>query len=240
MSPPWLGTRRWKIGAAAGLAALTLAACAQAPKGSPVAVAPAVAATAPSHADPTRQAIDLLTRGKDVEARPILERALAEDPGDKAAKRLLQQLDQDPRALLGTKAEPYRVKPGETLSMLAGRFLGDSLLFYALARYNGLDSPAEVQPGQVLQIPRLVRPTLASPRAKAPKPAAKAEAPAPVRDPARAGQLRAAGLEQLNRGAPIKAAALLQQALVLDPGNPAIQRDLGRAERIRASLAANR
>ena len=149
----------------------------------------------------------------------------------------MQQLDADPNTLITGKAQPYTVGPGETLSMLAGRFLGDPLLFYALARYNGFAAPAHVQPGHVIQIPRNARPARASARPKAAAaPAAKAQA-APKRDAANAARLRAAGLDQLNRGAPGKAVSLLQQALAADPGNPTIQRDLARAQRIQASLS---
>lgn len=218
--------------------AASLAACAQAPKDSPLATAPAPAAAPAAPADRARHAIDLLNQGRVAEARPVLVAALAEEPDNKVARRLMEQLDADPKTLITGKARPYTVGPGETLSMLAGRFLGDPLLFYALARYNGFAAPAHVQPGHVIQIPRNVRPATASARPKAVAPTAKAEAPAASkRDPAKAGRLRASGLDQLNRGAPGKAVALLQQALAADPGNPVIQRDLARAQRIQASLA---
>jgi Flp pilus assembly protein TadD len=52
----------------------------------------------------------------------------------------------------------------------------------------------------------------------------------------RASQLRAQGLEQLNRGAVDRAIALLQQAAQLDPNNALIKRDLDRAVRIGAAV----
>lgn len=61
------------------------------------------------------------------------------------------------------------------------------------------------------------------------------QAPRPTavtRDPARAASLRAAGLDQLNRGEAAHAKQLLQQARRLDPANPHIQRDLDRAVRL--------
>ena len=54
----------------------------------------------------------------------------------------------------------------------------------------------------------------------------------PILNPARAAQLRARGLEELNRGAVSRAVALLTAASQLDPSNPTIRRDLDRAERI--------
>jgi Tfp pilus assembly protein PilF len=229
---------------AAFTAVIALSACADKPKGSPVAVAtPVPAPAAPvAPADRTRQAIDLLTQGQPALAKPLLRTALAEDPGNTVAKRLLSQIDQDPKAILKGKPKAYTVGPGETFSMLAGRFLGDPLLFYALARYNGFEAPGHVLPGHVLQIPRPERAAVVA-KPKAAKATPKADGPAPAaavasRDPARAAQLRAQALDQLNRGAPAKAVSLLQQARELDPGNAAIQRDLSRAQRIQASLAS--
>lgn len=70
----------------------------------------------------------------------------------------------------------------------------------------------------------------APPRAAPPRPAA------PAANPGRAAQLRASGLEQLNRGAVDRAIALLQQASQLDPNNALIKRDLERAIRIGAAV----
>lgn len=61
-------------------------------------------------------------------------------------------------------------------------------------------------------------------------------APAPAL--ARAGKLRALALDQLNRGEVEGAVANLKAARELDPSNELIQRDLERANRIRATVAA--
>jgi Flp pilus assembly protein TadD len=63
---------------------------------------------------------------------------------------------------------------------------------------------------------------------------------APLANPAVARQLRAAGLAALNQGNIDRAVALLRRAATLDPGNPLIARDLGRAERIAATVRARR
>ncbi len=173
----------------------------------------------------------------------MLYAVLVAEPDNAVAKRLMQQLDQEPAALLPGKPQTYTAGPGETFSMLAGRFLGDPLLFYALAKYNGFAAPGQLQAGYVLKIPKRPAPTVAArtpakPARAAPKGEAAPAAVATLRDPGRAGKLRAQGLDQLNRGAPGRAVALLTQAAQLDPANPAIQRDLARAQRIQASLAA--
>ncbi|MES2721939.1 MAG: hypothetical protein V4656_02180 [Pseudomonadota bacterium] len=88
--------------------------------------------------------------------------------------------------------------------------------------------------------PAAPRPSPQAPAAKpaAPRPAPPAAAPKPPANAARAAQLRAQGLEQLNRGAIDRAVALLSQASQLDPGNALIQRDLARAVRIRGAVRA--
>jgi tetratricopeptide (TPR) repeat protein len=53
-------------------------------------------------------------------------------------------------------AESFNVQlqQNETLSSLAGIYLGDVLGFYGLARYNGIENPSRVAVGQTIRIPR--------------------------------------------------------------------------------------
>ena len=195
------------------------------PEPAPQAVAPAVPAR-----DRIRQAVDLLGRGQSVEARAELALLLAEHPGNSVGKTLIDQIDKDPKALLGARNYPYKVRPGETLSVLAERFLGDPLLFYALARYNGIERPDTNEAGRTLLIP-------GTPKRAAATPAAPAQAKAaPAADPARANGLRRTALEAMNSGGIDRAVSLLQQAAPLDPDNALIRADLERALRIQASV----
>jgi hypothetical protein len=233
---------------AAAAAALLMAACATTapapppvaavPPPAPVAVAPVpvappepVAVVAPR--DRIRAAVELLDRGQQVEARAELALLLAEHPDNTVGKSLMDQIDKDPKVLLGAKSYAYKVRAGETLSMLAERFLGDPLLFYALARYNGIERPDTNEVGRTLRIPgtpkRAVAATPAAPAAAA------AKAPANL-DPERANGLRRTALEAMNSGGIDRAVALLQQAAPLDPGNRLIRADLQRALRIQASV----
>jgi len=186
-----------------------------------------------------RLAVQLLDAGEEDRAEAELRAALEEQPGNGPASRLLEQITSDPRTLLGENARPYNVRAGETMSQLAERFLGDPLLFYALARYNGLDAPNQLAAGQSLMIPH--RPGVAI--ASSPPPAAPTAPAAPALrgsvDSERANQLRLQGLQQLNSGNVDAAINLLRQAQALDSGNPAIQRDLDRALRLQAALASN-
>ena len=193
------------------------------PEPAPQAVAPAVPAR-----DRIRQAVDLLGRGQSVEARAELALLLAEHPGNSVGKTLIDQIDKDPKALLGARNYPYKVRPGETLSALAERFLGDPLLFYALARYNGIERPDTNEAGRTLLIP-------GTPKRAVPASPTQAK-PTPVADPARANGLRRTALEAMNSGGIDRAVSLLQQAAPLDPDNALIRADLERALRIQASV----
>jgi hypothetical protein len=188
-----------------------------------------------------RVAIELLGEGHARRAKAELEAALEAQPNMGSARRLLEQIDSDPRRLLGADARPYTVRPGETMSVLAERFLGDPLLFYALARYNNLEAPNRLSAGQTLMMPRRAGATVTATASEIPRSAAAlppAAPGAPSVDPARASQLRLQALQLMNSGQIDRAVVLLRQAQTLDAANPAIQRDLDRALRLQASLRA--
>ena len=122
--------------------------------------------------------IDLLEGGNEEQARKELQFALSLDPNNKLALNLMKQMTEDPVATLGKESFPYVVRSGDTLSRIAGRFLGDIYSFHILARYNNIKVPRQVGAGQTLRIP-----------GKAPSPAAlttnEPVRPAPTRvDPA--------------------------------------------------------
>jgi len=103
-------------------------------------------------------AIALLEQGHAGEARAQLTQAMEQNPkGAFTARHLIAQLDEDPETLLGTEYFNYEVRPGESLSLLAGRYLGDETLFYSLARYNDIAVPNRVPAGRTLKIPGRAR-----------------------------------------------------------------------------------
>lgn len=98
-------------------------------------------------------AMDLLENGRGDAARTLLA-ALAEDaPRSRVLTSLLRQIDAPPEQLLPGPYRQVRVDAGESLSLIAARELGDPLMFYALARLNGIDVPAQVPVGTVLKVP---------------------------------------------------------------------------------------
>ena len=94
-----------------------------------------------------------LDNGNEVPARADLDRALQADPGNRLAQNLLRQITADPVALLGRESFSYVVKPNDTISSIAARFLNDSNAFYILARYNGIAVPRQIAGGQTIRIP---------------------------------------------------------------------------------------
>lgn len=216
-------------------------------------VAPAAVDPGWAGRDGVKEAIALLNRGEAVEARKRLVAVLKVQPGDGIARSLLSQIDTDPKVLLGAESYSYTVREGESLSSLAQRFLGDPMKFYALARYNEIAAPAQVGPGRTILIPGK-RPAAVAKKASPPKPApaakkapqtATAKAPPPAAkppartaNPALAAKLRGQGLGAMNAGSINRAVALLRQALSLDPANPVIRADLGRALRIQKTVVA--
>ena len=98
-------------------------------------------------------AVGMLEAGREDDARAELQRALAQDPHNKLALNLRRQIEADPATALGRESFSYTVRPNESLSMIAGRFLGDIYSFYILARYNNIAVPRQVAGGQTLRIP---------------------------------------------------------------------------------------
>lgn len=143
---------------------------------------PATPAEAAQAQKMARAVIDLLEAGKEDEARAELERALALDFNNKLALNLMRQITMDP-AELGRESFNYTVRPSDTLSRIAQRFLNDLYAFYILARYNGIAVPKQISSGQVLRIPG--KPP-AGGAAAAPEPAPRPAAPAPSRTAAAA------------------------------------------------------
>lgn len=232
--------------------ALTIAACSHGPTARPATGAAATAATPASEIDAI---LLLLDQGDTGAAKKRIKAALKRDPMNPSVLVLHASIERDPVELLGPKSFAYTTRSGDTMSGLAQRFLGNRLKAYQLARYNGIARPAALAAGQTLRIPgepaRIEpprrpdprpepRPTAPAPTRTKPVPAKPAASATPAANPAAARQARAAGLAALNAGNIGRAVGMLRRATMLDPGNPAIARDLARAERIAATVRARR
>lgn len=99
------------------------------------------------------KALQRLEQGDYENARNQLVWALQEKPGLQIADKLIQQIDADPIDYLGMKSYSYRVESGESLSIIAGKFLEDPMKFVILARYNKLENPSQLAPGDRIRVP---------------------------------------------------------------------------------------
>jgi tetratricopeptide (TPR) repeat protein len=179
---------------AAVMAAVLASACQAPPTATTPAPAPAKPVAAPEPAPPppvavpapppapepanpanaqrlVSSAIELLEAGNEEHATIDLQRALQADPNPRLAQSLMRQLTADPMATLGRESFAYRVQPGESLSRIAQRFLGDVHLFYLLARYNDIKVPKQLAGGQLIKIPGRAQPPAPGPAATVPAPA---------------------------------------------------------------------
>jgi Tfp pilus assembly protein PilF len=233
---------------AAGLfLALSLGACASVPQ---ALQGGAALGSLHSAQDRVHGAIELLHRGEENRARSLLEAALRQEPGNVSARRLLEEIETDPVQQLGERSRAYVVRDTDTMTGLAERFVGDPLMFYALARYNHI-VPNDLATGQTIRVPDHGRPAQTAahappavtsnasvaPPSATPPPAAPA-ATTTNAAAVRANRLRLRGLELLNAGDVDQAVAVLGQARALDANSSAIQNDLARAQRIQATLHA--
>lgn len=192
-----------------------------APAPAPAAAAPAAPAVPAGPVTPALQqqaqrmalaAVGMLESGHEEEGRAEVQRALAADPNNKLALNLMRQISADPVTALGRESFNYTVRPSETLSMIAARFMGDLYSFYILARYNGIAVPRQVAHGQVLRIPGKAPPPTAvakePPRSEPtppPTPVAAAVVPAPAPEPTPAERAMRAG-EAAERGGDLERA----------------------------------
>jgi hypothetical protein len=96
---------------------------------------------------------ELLFAGDEKGAWQRLNEALKIDPKHRPALLLMSQISDDPRKLLGDMSEPYTVGKGESLRQIAAARLGDARLFYALARYNNVAVPRQLEVGRSILLP---------------------------------------------------------------------------------------
>lgn len=136
----------------------------------PPPVAPLLAPPMPTPGIAARErfqvAINALQQGDSPRAAVELRAYLAEVPNSTPARNLLAQIETPLEMLYPAESFNVQLQASETLSSLAGIYLGDVLGFYGLARYNGIENPSRVALGQTIRIPRTPA-TLAAQMARA-------------------------------------------------------------------------
>lgn len=124
-----------------------------------------------------KKAISLLELGGAGQAGAELDAYLAEVPDSRLALDLKAQIAADPVAALGPQHFLYTMQPGDSISSVAKRMLGDPLKFYILARYNNLENPSEIEVGQTIRVPGKAPPKAVALKTAAEKPQAAAKEP---------------------------------------------------------------
>jgi len=165
---------------------------------------------------------DQLQSGHYAEGERQLRRYLEIYPDDRAAQAVLRQLTVDPEEALGHASRPYVVRPGDSYSTLAARFLGDGGRFLILARYNDSADPSMLRVGQTLRVPASRLASGNRPEGPVRGPGS-STAPAPSADGtgvAKARRLQDESLALLHRGQRSQALERMDQALDVDPQLP--------------------
>ncbi len=111
---------------------------------------PAAARTGPAR---LVDAMDHLQYGRFEKAAAMIETLREGSPGSPTLALLARQLEAPPAELLPGPYRTIEVQPGDTLSQIAVRELGNPLLFVALARLNGIDVPRTLSVGAELRVP---------------------------------------------------------------------------------------
>jgi tetratricopeptide (TPR) repeat protein len=244
--------------AAALIAAMVAAGCAEQPKKEAPAPVPA-AATAPSAPAPrppepelspaqakaqsqklALDAVDQLQNGDEISARQTLAKALSLDPGNEIAKKMNDQINADAQKELGPTFFRYTVARDDSLSKLAQQYMGDRFRFYILAKYNDIANPSRLGAGQVIKIPGRAPPPGALPPRAAPgsegtdATAKPADAAAPSRGDL--ATMMQKGRQQQTGGDLEGAYLTFVEAAARYPGNrdAVMQRDAARAALIRS------
>lgn len=179
-----------------------------------------------------------LEQGHYAEGRRQLHRYIKQHPDDRAARDMWKQLTADPDKMLGSRSRIHVVKPGDTYSNLAARFLGDADRFLILARYNHAPNPSLLQVGQKLRVPLDVHPQAAGAKSGQSLVASASDgkdAGATTPGTSKAEQLQQQSLALLEQGHHQQAINRMAKALDLDPK---LKSPGGKADDLRQQLLA--
>jgi len=115
---------------------------------------PAAPMDATARAALLQHALDLLQNGDAKNADVALHAYLKDVPDSKAAAYLIAQIEKPLSDLFPADSFTIKLSHNDSLSTLAKTYLGDSLSFYGLARYNDIPVPGKISEGQTIRIPR--------------------------------------------------------------------------------------
>lgn len=224
--------------------ATSIAACSTAHKSMQPETA-VVTSDASSRAAHFQHALELLQDGDARAGDTELHAYLKDVPESKSALFLIAQIERPLSELYPTDNFTVKLSRNDSLSSLARTYLGDSLAFYGLARYNNIAVPGKVGEGQNIKIPKtpeaiaalarsVAAPTPISP-VSAPtvaKPSKPADSPSKLAETYYARGLVAFQHQDLN-----SAIADWDKVLAIDPNYKDAQLSRAQAIRLKNNLA---
>lgn len=151
----------------AGVAVVLLASCASQQASAPASVVQTAVAPEQSLENRLQSILTFLQAGHSVEADAALQEYLKDAPDSKAAHFLQAQIETPIDKLYPAGSFTIRLSRNQNLATIAHVYLGNSMAFYGLARYNGIAIPAKVLEGQTIRIPKTPE-ALAAQKAPAP------------------------------------------------------------------------
>lgn len=192
-----------------------------------------------------QHALELLQDGDARGADAELHAYLKDVPESKSAAFLVAQIERPLSELFPADNFTVKVSRNDSLSSLARTYLGDSLAFYGLARYNNISVPGKVGEGQIIRIPKTPEASLALARSMATPstaptlPAATvAKSAKPADSPSKLAEIYyARGLVAFQRQDLNTAIADWDKVLAIDPNYKDTQLNRAQAIRLKNNLA---
>lgn len=103
--------------------------------------------------DRLRRALGLLEDGDEATARAELVAYMRDSSNSYTGRSLLRQIDTPPAEYFPAEYREVILRKGQSLSNIAKDYLGSAVKFHALAKYNAIERPKRMFPGQIVKVP---------------------------------------------------------------------------------------
>lgn len=136
--------------------AFVLAGCVEAPatkQAEPVAVEAPEALPGLTTSQRLRRSLQLLEDGDEATARVELVAYMRAAKNSSTGRSLLRQIDTPPEEYFPAEFREVILRKDQSLSNIAQTYLGSAVQFHALAKYNGIEQPKRMFPGQIVKVP---------------------------------------------------------------------------------------
>ncbi|MFT4768474.1 MAG: tetratricopeptide (TPR) repeat protein [Glaciecola sp.] len=137
-------------------AALIIVGCAEAPvakQTAPAVVEIPTALPGLSASERLRRSLELLEDGDEVTARVELVAYMREAKNSPTGRSLLSQIDTPSEEYFPAEFREVILRKDQSLSNIAKTYLGSAVQFHALAKYNAIERPKRMFPGQIVKVP---------------------------------------------------------------------------------------